>query len=146
MNRKFIFKFIFPIAVFCLIFINTICQNKNETVDEDKGDFTSEDISSERFYEMIKTGNQDYIIVDFRTENEYKSGYIENSINIDYYSEKLKDILNALDKGKTYLIYCRSGNRSGKVLPIMKSLGFKTVYNMSGGIIDWNSKEFPLKK
>lgn len=149
MNKK-IFILLLTLLSFFL-FVNTICQNKNDTVDNKNEINTNQilqDLTTEKFYEMINInkGNSNYIIVDFRTQTEYNSGYIDGAINIDYYSENLKEQLNSLDKSKIYLIYCRSGNRSGKAMVIMKELGFKTVYNMEGGIIGWNAKSYPLKQ
>ena len=88
--------------------------------------------------------NIDFIILDVRTEPEYKSGHIENAENIDYYLEGFKDELGELDKNKTYLIYCASGNRSGKALKIMDEMGFQKAYNVLGGIKGWKSKGLPV--
>lgn len=87
-----------------------------------------------------------YILLDIRTPGEFASGYIEGAINIDYYESNYRDELAKLDRDKVYIIYCRSGNRSGKSLRIMKSLGFKTVYNVLGGINKWKSSGYGLVK
>ena len=79
--------------------------------------------------------NPDFAIIDVRTPEEFAEGYIENADNIDFYSETFWDELNQLDKNKTYLIYCQSGNRSGRTLDIMAELNFEEVYNMLGGIL-----------
>ena len=49
-----------------------------------------------------------------------------------------------LDKEGSYLIYCRTGRRTAESLKIMRELGFAEVYNMSGGITDWNTKGYPV--
>ncbi len=90
--------------------------------------------------------NTDFIILDVRTPREFKSGHIEKAILLDYYSKKYTDKLKRLDKSKTYLIYCRSGNRSGKTLDLIRNMGFSRVYNMDQGIIGWRSKGFPVVK
>lgn len=90
--------------------------------------------------------NPDFVILDVRTPEEFADGHIENAINLDYYSETFRDELNKLDEGKKYLIYCRSGNRSGKALNIMQELNFREVYNMSGGILEWQAEGLPLTK
>ncbi|NOZ48380.1 MAG: rhodanese-like domain-containing protein [Chlorobi bacterium] len=106
------------------------------------------DISVVESYNLIKANskNNNFVILDIRTPGEYNSGYIENAVNIDFYNTDFLTQLNELDKTKKYLIYCRSGNRSGKALAKMKELGFKEVYNMLGGIIKWNSNSYPLVK
>ena len=51
-----------------------------------------------------------------------------------------------LIRAKRILIYCRSGKRSGKALSMMKELGFREVYNMLGGIVQWESGGLPTVK
>jgi rhodanese-related sulfurtransferase len=81
----------------------------------------------------------DIQIIDVRTIDEHKSGYIEASLNIDFYDSNFIDSLNVLDKSITTVVYCKSGNRSGKSALIMKSLGFKNVYNLKEGMNGWLS-------
>ena len=104
------------------------------------------DITPVEAFDLIQENkeNIDFIILDVRTEPEYKSGHIENAENIDYYLEGFKDELGELDKNKTYLIYCASGNRSGKALKIMDEIGFQKAYNVLGGIKRWKSKGLPV--
>ncbi len=104
------------------------------------------DITPVEAFDLIQENkeNIDFIILDVRTEPEYKSGHIENAENIDYYLEGFKDELGELDKNKTYLIYCASGNRSGKALKIMDEMGFQKAYNVLGGIKRWKSKGLPV--
>ena len=87
--------------------------------------------------------NPDFVIIDVRTPNEFAEGHIANAVNIDYYSETFRDDVNKLDKDKTYLIYCQSGNRSGSALSIMGELNFSEVNNMSGGISQWKAEGLP---
>jgi len=87
--------------------------------------------------------NPDFVIIDVRTSEELADGHIENAINIDYYSETFRDELNNLDKSKTYLIYCRSGNRSAKALNRMAELNFREVYNILEGIVRWKAEGLP---
>ena len=90
--------------------------------------------------------NPDFIIIDVRTPEEFAEEYIENAVNTDFYSETFRDELNNLDKNKSYLIYCRSGGRSGNALNIMAELNFREVYNISGGIIAWKAAGLPTTK
>ncbi len=90
--------------------------------------------------------NTDFLIIDVRTPAEFAEDHIANAVNIDYYSESFKDKLNGLDKDKTYLIYCRSGNRSANTRKIMGEMGFTKVYDISGGIANWKSEGLPVTK
>ncbi len=109
---------------------------------------TIEDITSQEAFTLIQNNQNDpdFVIIDVRTPEEFVAEHIENATNIDFYSEAFRDTLNTLDKNKTYLIYCRSGGRSGSALDIMAELNFKKVYNVSGGIIAWNAEGFPTVK
>ena len=44
----------------------------------------------------------------------------------------------ALDKSKSYFIYCRSGARSGQACQLLNQMGIKATYNLDGGILSWN--------
>ncbi len=104
------------------------------------------DISVEETNHLIQEnlGNQDFVILDVRTPEEYEGGYIEGAVNLDFYSETFRAELDSLDKDKTYLIYCRSGRRSGIALGTMKELGFIEAYNMLGGVIQWSEDGLTL--
>jgi rhodanese-related sulfurtransferase len=104
--------------------------------------------SADEAYTLIQNNksNPDFVILDVRTPSEYASGHIENAVNLDYYADDFEEELNALDKDKAYLIYCRSGNRSAAVMKIMNNLGFTRVYNMQGGINAWINNGYPVVK
>jgi rhodanese-related sulfurtransferase len=91
-------------------------------------------------------GDSDFIILDIRTPGEYQSGHIEKSIMIDFYSKTYAEEVNRLDKAKTYLIHCRSGNRSTRSMALFKKLQFEKIYHLSSGINGWNSEGLPLVK
>ena len=81
----------------------------------------------------VKTINTstNLILLDVGTAEEYSSGYIPNSINIDVLSSDFKSKIELLDKNKEYLIYCRSGNRSTIASSIMATNGFIKIYNLN---------------
>jgi rhodanese-related sulfurtransferase len=90
--------------------------------------------------------NPDFVILDVRTPKEFANGHIENALNLDYYSKTFLDDLDHLDKTKIYLIYCRTGHRSGKVFKFMKDLKFQNVYHIEGGITRWQAEGLPTTK
>ena len=107
-----------------------------------------ENITPQEAFSLIQDNrnNPDFVIIDVRTPEEFAEEYIENAINIDYYSETFRDELNQLDKNQTYLIYCRSGSRSGNALDIMAELNFMEVNNILDGIIGWKAEGLPTVK
>ena len=136
------------ILVIILIFIAIQCavnptDSRKKTVDQEQ---IIENISTADAYQMIvdnKTNNN-FIIIDVRTPGEFSNGHIENALNIDYYADNFENDLNTLDKSLVYLIYCRSGGRSGQALNQMEELKFNTVYNMLGGMNQWTALEYPV--
>ncbi|MEE8540405.1 MAG: rhodanese-like domain-containing protein, partial [Desulfobacterales bacterium] len=97
-------------------------------------------------HEIIKkrTHDTDFVILDIRTPAEFKAGHLQNSISLDYYSTSFAQQLKKLDKSKTYLVYCRSGNRSGKALPLFRKMAFNKVYEMGRGINGWLAAGLPV--
>ena len=72
-------------------------------------------------------------VIDIRTKEETDQGTLLNAkTDFDYYQYDFENKVAALDPNKTYLIYCRSGHRSGNALPIFKKYGLK-VYDLAGG-------------
>jgi len=90
--------------------------------------------------------NPDFVIIDIRTPGEFKSGHIKGAVLLDYYSKDFKKNMQALDKNKTYLIYCRSANRSARTLSLIKDMGFRSIYNMDQGLIGWGKNGFTVVK
>jgi rhodanese-related sulfurtransferase len=99
-------------------------------------------ISSADFAQRVTAGQS--ILLDIRTPDEFATGHIAKAQVIDFYATDFSAKLQELDKNTTYLIYCRSGSRSSKALETMRSLGFKSVYELDGGINNWNSDKRPI--
>ncbi|MEE9437755.1 MAG: rhodanese-like domain-containing protein [Saprospiraceae bacterium] len=88
--------------------------------------------------------NSNFTILDVRTPNEYYPEHIEGAFFRNFYANDFQQQLDSLDKNRTFLIYCRSGNRSGQTFTMMKDLGFQGIYNMLGGMNAWNSAGYPV--
>jgi rhodanese-related sulfurtransferase len=105
-------------------------------------------ISSRDAYHLIKKNrnNKNFVILDIRTKPEYDSGHLENSVLIDYYAADFRKNLSKLKRTKTYLVYCRTGNRSGRAMQIFSQLGFEKIYDMHDGIAGWHMADLPVVK
>lgn len=77
------------------------------------------------------------VILDVRTSGEFKQEAIKGAINIDIMDNAFNQKIAQLDKNKTYLVYCRSGNRSGSACEMMSKIGIENLYNLSGGMMSW---------
>ncbi len=89
----------------------------------------------------------DWVLIDLRTFEEVSNWVIPwVKLNLDYYSTNFKEELNSLDKNKKYLIYCRSGHRSGNTFELMKKLWFKNVINLNWWINNWIKNWLNIEK
>ncbi|WP_028331075.1 rhodanese-like domain-containing protein [Brachyspira alvinipulli] len=85
--------------------------------------------------------NPDIILIDVRTPDEIKeTGAIEGATNIDFKAPDFKENVSSLDKSREYIIFCRSGNRSGQASQIMADLGFTNINNLNNAGYDEFSK------
>ncbi len=86
------------------------------------------------------------LILDVRTDAEYRGGHIIDSIHVPL--PQLKDQLGALEKHKTRPIIttCRTGQRSAGACGILLKSGFEKVYNLQGGVMAWQDSNLPLTK
>ena len=98
------------------------------------------DLSQEKWAKQL-VSDASAVILDVRSEEEVEEGYIPNAINIDIREgQGFIDKLHQLDKTKSYYVYCRSGARSAQACQIMHQLGFDSVFNLEGGIMEWEGE------
>jgi len=158
--KKNNFSTMFYLVVFIIIlsfFSITGCKvageiNKEEVLsiveksEEDLGADIGEDVSGiisispAEVYEII-TNDEDYIILDVRTQDEYYEGHLEKALLIPV--DDLEKVVDELPKDKPIIVYCRSGVRSRKAAEILVDNGFSQVYDM-GGILKWQEEGFPV--
>ena len=96
---------------------------------------TYEQITPQQAKEIMDT-EQEYIIIDARTEEEFAEGHIENAILTPEYEIKDRAEKELPDKDALILVYCRSGRRSKIASEELVKLGYTNVKEF-GGIIHW---------
>jgi rhodanese-related sulfurtransferase len=96
-------------------------------------------LSAAAFSEKIKSDSS-AVIIDVRTPQEFDKGHIPDSILIDIYNPSFQSKIMALDKNKTYYIYCWSGSRSFHAGNFMLQIGFDNVSHLENGILAWEEK------
>jgi phage shock protein E len=84
------------------------------------------------------------VVLDIRTPDEFAQGTIEGAVNIDFYDTAFADQLDSLDKDAHYVVFCRSGNRSGQAMGTFADLGFTDVTEIDGGIVNWYQSGLPV--
>lgn len=77
-----------------------------------------------------------YLIVDVRTLEEYNEKHIPNAINIPNENIGTKEIPELPDKNQLIFVYCRSGNRSKQASEKLAGLGYTNIVEF-GGINTW---------
>ncbi len=85
--------------------------------------------------------SKDYFILDVRSKEEFDSGHIEGAYLLPV--SELEKRLAELPQGKPIIVYCKAGSRSTSAASILLEKGFKEIFNMTGGITEWQSKGFP---
>ncbi len=126
--KKTRFSFKLSVFVFLLLWVNSASTLfAEETV--------LKTISANDFFPALEQQRieSNGVLLDVRTPGEYADGNAPTSINIDFYASDFQSKISDLEKDETYFLYCRSGNRSGRTLKLMESLGFTHVYDLSGG-------------
>ena len=103
------------------------CQNKN-----------TYQLNAENFQKKLALSSN-ALIIDVRTPGEFEGGHLSDAKNIDWNSNEFEAEIQKIDKNNTMFVYCLSGGRSSSAANKMRSLGFKEVYEMQGGIMAWNN-------
>ncbi len=103
-----------------------------------------QNISVEEVKEKIESEKNDYILIDVRTLPEYTGplGHLADAplYPIQNLNSSYKDLEKYQETGKDLILYCRSGNRSNQAAKLLTEKGFENVYNMEGGMREWNQK------
>lgn len=104
----------------------------------------AKDVNAGEFYDLLNSKGG--FILDVRTNEELAGGYIPGSLNIDFYSGDFDSQIEKIDKNQAVFVYCAAGGRSGKTMQKMKDLGFKEVYNLSGGFGSYEAAGYEVAK
>lgn len=83
------------------------------------------------------------VLLDVRTAEEYLGGHIEGAVNIDWYDTAFSSLVSGFDRNRMVLVYCLSGKRSASAADRLRGMGFKTVVNLKGGIMQWRAAGLP---
>ncbi|MCA0251716.1 MAG: rhodanese-like domain-containing protein [Actinobacteria bacterium] len=72
------------------------------------------------------------VVIDVRTPSEFAEGHLEGAVNIDLQSESFASQIAELQVEGSYVVYCRSGNRSAQATQLMREAGFEQVVDAGG--------------
>ena len=124
---------------YSLLFISTALFNSCNSVQTEN---SKTSLSATEFSEKIKTQTSAQI-VDVRTPEEFSKGHLQNAKNFDWNGDDFEKQIVAIDKSKPVFVYCLGGPRSSAAASLMRSGGFKEVYELNGGILKWRGANLP---
>ena len=115
-------KKIFCLIVCCLLLCSCGTDKKEEKA-------VVQSVTCSEMKELVKDGA---VLVDVRTLAEYKSGHLDEAVNLPV--ETIADTIGSeiSDKNTKIVLYCRSGNRSATAGQTLIDMGYKNVYDMGG--------------
>ncbi len=115
-----------------------VMENKNSVSD-------TENLTVKQAYELIRDseGDSSFVLIDVRTPAEYEVEHIDHARLLNFRSENFEKEVKQLPKDKQYLLYCRTGHRSGMAKEVFKTFGLK-VQHIIGGITEWKKQGLPV--
>jgi phage shock protein E len=140
MNSKYYIIIAFVLILIVILLYYFLIYNNNIISSNSRSDETKyKKITFDEMYQIINEKNlSNYTILDVRTNEEYLTGRLPNSILIpDYEIDTVVDKIK--DKESYIFVYCRSGRRSQNAVLKMIEMGYINVYDV-GGIIDYKGK------
>lgn len=99
--------------------------------------------SADEAADVLADPPEGLVVLDVRTPEEFDAGHLAGATMIDFYETGFSAQIADLDRDAPYLMYCRTGNRSGQTRALMESLGFTNVIDVEGGIVAWTAAGHP---
>jgi thioredoxin len=121
-----------------LLPIMLVACTSNDKTDSTNNQVVLEKLDAKSFQEKLSNTN-DVQLVDVRTPEEFESGHIEKSKNLNIYDSQFEKEISKLDKSQPVFVYCRSGGRSSNAASKLMELGFTEIYDLQGGITSWKA-------
>jgi rhodanese-related sulfurtransferase len=134
------------LAVLAVI-VTVVLTQRGDTPEKASGtsQATVTGVDPRQAYDLMTThrGDAAWVTLDVRTPDEFSAEHLADATNIDFNASTFRTKVAALDHARTYIVYCHTGNRSGKATAVMHDLGFTHVYDVKGGIAAWQQAGLP---
>jgi thioredoxin 1 len=130
----------FSIAIAALVLFASCSSNKGTA----QSAVEIKSVNVDEFEKLLKETNNKTVL-DVRTPGEFESGHIKDAININVNGDAFEAGVHQLDTNKAIYVYCLAGSRSMKAAEILQGMGFKSIYNLTGGISAWNGAGKPVE-
>lgn len=84
------------------------------------------------------------VVLDIRTPEEFRDGHLPGARNLDFFAPDFRQQLEALAREDVpILLYCRSGNRSGQAMRLLRQWGRDDVLHLADGFRSWRAAGLP---
>jgi thioredoxin 1 len=83
------------------------------------------------------------LLLDVRMPFEFRGRRLKDAINIPS-SRELNSMADTLGRDYYLFLYCTEGFRSRRAAEMLYDLGFRRLYNLEGGIVDWRKEGMPV--
>ncbi len=103
---------------------------------------TTIQVNSQEFNQLIS--KNEGVLLDVRTEREFKNGHIEDAGQLNFYSRGFRRSLLLLPKNQPIYLYCNTGWRSGIAASYLIRNGYTQVFNLENGIMEWEQADLPV--
>jgi len=134
---------------FTVLFAATIVSCDNQTKSTNSAKELSQSnikvVSPKEVYDALQQDSAAQLI-DVRSSDEYGVTHLKNSQNICVTAPDFKEKAAKLDKNKPVYVYCKRGGRSAQASLILAEMGFTQIYDLQGGITNWQSQELETIK
>lgn len=96
--------------------------------------------------EKMTSGDDDLLVLDVRSAQEFAEGHVPGAVNISY--DELEARLGELagERESEVVVYCRSGRRAGIALELLEKAGFERLYHLEGDYLAWSAAERPVER
>jgi len=84
------------------------------------------------------------VLLDVRTYSEFENGHIYQAGQLNFYALNFHNKLRLLSKEEPIYLYCNTGYRSQKAAEMLVKDGYKNVYNLEHGIMEWNLQNYKV--
>lgn len=120
---------------FALLFIGSVAYTQQKS--------NADQLPAKAFQQRMDS-LADKQLIDVRTPEEFEAGHLAEAININIYDAAFTQSLKQLNKENAVFVYCKGGSRSAEAAQQLKTMGFKNVYDLQGGIQSWESEGLPV--
>ena len=138
-------RIFFLMAAFVLVLI--ACQRQSvdvvgKEVNADDGVYTN--VNADELNAMLN--NKDFVFVNVHIP--FEGDITDTDLSIPYDQISAPENLSQLpaDKNAKIVLYCRSGRMSAIAAEVLVSLGYTNIWNLTGGMVDWEQAGYPLEK